>query len=31
MCSKHQREVALAVKRARHIALMPYASTGSAG
>jgi len=30
MCAKHQREVALAVKRARHIALMPYASTGAA-
>lgn len=28
VCSKHQRQVALAVKRARHIALMPYASTG---
>ena len=31
VCAKHQREVALAVKRARHIALMPYASTGAAG
>lgn len=30
MCAKHQREVALAVKRARHIALMPYAATGAA-
>jgi small subunit ribosomal protein S18 len=30
-CAKHQREVALAVKRARHIALMPYASTGTGG
>jgi len=30
VCAKHQREVALAVKRARHIALMPYASTGAA-
>ncbi|MCZ7584927.1 MAG: 30S ribosomal protein S18 [Deltaproteobacteria bacterium] len=25
-CAKHQRAVTLAVKRARHIALMPYAS-----
>lgn len=23
-CAKHQREVSLAVKRARHLALMPY-------
>lgn len=23
-CSKHQREVTLAIKRARHIALLPY-------
>jgi len=29
VCSRHQRAVALAVKRARHIALMPYASTGA--
>ena len=29
VCAKHQRGVALAVKRARHIALMPYASTGA--
>ena len=30
VCAKHQRQVALAVKRARHIALMPYAATGAA-
>jgi small subunit ribosomal protein S18 len=30
VCAKHQRGVALAIKRARHIALMPYASTGAA-
>lgn len=29
MCAKHQRQVALAIKRARHIALIPYAATGS--
>ena len=23
-CAKHQREIALAVKRARHIAILPY-------
>ena len=23
-CAKHQREITLAVKRARHLALMPY-------
>lgn len=23
-CAKHQRELTLAVKRARHVALMPY-------
>ena len=27
-CAKHQRKVALAVKRARMIALMPFAVTG---
>lgn len=26
VCSKHQRLVSLAIKRARHIALMPYAA-----
>lgn len=31
MCSKHQRTVALAVRRARHIALIPYAATGAVG
>jgi small subunit ribosomal protein S18 len=30
VCAKHQRQVALAIKRARHIALMPYAATGAA-
>ncbi len=27
LCSKHQRELTLAIKRSRHIALMPYASS----
>ena len=31
VCARHQRQVALAIKRARHIALMPYAATGAAG
>lgn len=26
MCAKHQRAVAVAIKRARHIALLPYTS-----
>ena len=25
-CAKHQRDITLAVKRARHIAVLPYAS-----
>lgn len=25
-CAKHQRQITVAVKRARHIALLPYAS-----
>ena len=25
-CSKHQRELTVAIKRARHIALLPYTS-----
>jgi len=25
-CAKHQRELTLAIKRARHIALLPYTS-----
>ena len=25
-CAKHQREITLAIKRARHIALLPYIS-----
>lgn len=27
-CAKHQRELATAVKRARHLALLPFAFTG---
>jgi small subunit ribosomal protein S18 len=30
VCARHQRQVAIAIKRARHIALMPYAATGVA-
>ncbi len=26
-CARHQREVATAIKRARHIALLPYVAT----
>ena len=26
-CSKHQRQLVLAIKRARHLALLPYVST----
>jgi small subunit ribosomal protein S18 len=26
VCQKHQRQLALAVKRARHLALLPYVS-----
>ncbi len=26
-CAKHQRQLSLAIKRARHIALMPYTTT----
>ena len=25
-CAKHQRDITLAVKRARHIAILPYAA-----
>ena len=25
-CAKHQREITVAVKRARHLAMMPYAA-----
>ena len=25
-CAKHQRDITLAVKRARHIAILPYAT-----
>jgi len=31
VCARHQRQVAVAIKRARHIALMPYAATGAVG
>jgi small subunit ribosomal protein S18 len=24
LCARHQRDVALAIKRARHLALLPY-------
>jgi small subunit ribosomal protein S18 len=27
VCAKHQRALTLAIKRSRHIALMPYAAT----
>jgi small subunit ribosomal protein S18 len=27
-CAKHQREIALAIKRARHLALIPFTVTG---
>ena len=27
-CAKHQRQLAMAVKRARHIAIMPFAGHG---
>jgi small subunit ribosomal protein S18 len=27
-CSKHQRELTVAIKRARHLALIPYTVTG---
>jgi small subunit ribosomal protein S18 len=30
-CAKHQRELATAIKRARHIALLPFAFTGDSG
>lgn len=26
LCSKHQRQIAVAIKRARHMALLPYVS-----
>ena len=29
-CAKHQRELTIAIKRARHIALMPYISDEAA-
>ncbi len=30
-CAKHQRELATAIKRARHLALLPYSFTGEVG
>ena len=30
-CAKHQRELATAIKRARHLALLPFAFTGEVG
>ena len=27
MCAKHQRRVAMAIKRARHLALLPYSAS----
>jgi small subunit ribosomal protein S18 len=30
-CAKHQRELATAIKRARHLALLPFTSIGESG
>ncbi len=30
-CAKHQRRLAVAIKRARHLALLPFATEGSRG
>lgn len=30
-CAKHQRELATAIKRARHLALLPFSFTGDIG
>ncbi len=30
-CAKHQRELATAIKRARHLALLPFTFTGEVG
>lgn len=30
-CAKHQRELATAIKRARHLALLPFSHTGEYG
>jgi small subunit ribosomal protein S18 len=31
VCARHQRELALAIKRARHLALLPYTSESRRG
>ena len=30
VCAKHKRQVSLAIKRARHVAMMPYAAKAQA-
>ncbi len=30
-CARHQRSVTVAIKRARHVALLPYVSSGTRG
>jgi small subunit ribosomal protein S18 len=30
-CARHQRELATAIKRARHLALLPFSFTGDVG
>lgn len=31
VCAKHQRALAVAIKRARHLALLPFSFTGEVG